>query len=114
MVGIRVLVSALALGVAAIPASAQMHGAELNSSAPSPVQAIPVNGFRSQFQLASTGNHAPLVSTLLLVRRDSEQLMTLPPPSASDGWQKVLIALALVAYQLRRKHRSLRTQPFGL
>jgi len=26
----------------------------------------------------------------------------------------VLIALALVAYQLRRKHRSLRTQPFGL
>ncbi len=113
MVGSKVLFSAMALGAATLPSSAQVPRAELVYSVPLTAQSVPLDSFRPRFELAPA-SYIPAASTLLLVRRDPAQRMTLPPASSGDGWQKVLIALALVAYQLRRKHRSLRTQPFGL
>lgn len=116
MVGSKVLFSAIALGAATLPSSAQVPRTELVYSMPwtaQSVQPAPLDSFRPRFELAPA-SYIPAASTLLLVRRDPAQRMTAPSAPSGDGWQKVLIALALVAYQLRRKHRSLRTQPFGL
>jgi len=106
MAGIRIVIPLLLLSGAANPLPTGAPRQPLHASHAAALAATP-ESFRPQFQLAAT---QPLSArTLLPVGREGVQRAPLLP-TAGDGWNKLLIFMALIAYQLRRKHHTLRVR----
>jgi hypothetical protein len=97
-----------------VVAASEQHIASLNSFSasavnfgPNSTQSLPPSLMATPAQVTSAGDSGPtMAASSLFGAAQSEPLQSSEP----SRWLMMLVALFLVCYQLRRKHRSLQLQ----